>query len=168
MNPTPHYGPVMRVLHRETAPPTNVHHHPPSDTLSNVAPSSSSVPRVSCPRTAWRIHPTRDITTLRHVCYKRVNTCWYLWNQVVHYQVNNGALTFFIRIQICAVQFPSVHTRRHVCVPARGIVRVLAPSPSRPLRSIAATHASRLLKMPSVKKRKFRWINIIVICCFRE
>lgn len=43
----------------------------------------------------------------------------YPWNQVVHYQVNNGALSFFIRIQICAVQFPPVWPR-HVCVPARG------------------------------------------------
>ena len=28
VNPTPHYGPVMRVLHRKTAPPTSVRRHP--------------------------------------------------------------------------------------------------------------------------------------------
>lgn len=57
------------------------------------------------------------------------------WNQVVHYRVNNGALSFFIRIQICAVQFPP----RHVCVPARGTAPALNP-PSR-------SRASRLLKV---------------------
>lgn len=111
MNPTPHYGPVMRVLHRKTAPPTNARLHPrplgyhPTSTPVSPPPPISP-PLLSLSRLTHTPY-AGNITTLRHVCYKRVNTCWYPWNQVVHYQVNNGALSFFIRIQICApVQFP--------------------------------------------------------------
>ena len=78
----------------------------------------------------------------------------YPWNQVVHYQVNNGALSFFIRIQICAVQFPPVRIPC-ACPATCAFLHVESRPLSLSLSTPSQLRASRLLKVAPGERERF-------------